>query len=155
MEERYQKDILDPLRSVIDAYVPLSQTTEYKGKTWKEVLTELEGAGNMLPVLKCTGESSTSCEKLVGKEAFLDRKVLRRVTNAGGFESDQPVSQGKNRQLSPWAHNFFVDVNKKPDLSRETALFWHLPKVSLSIVYSTFHFSCIINHISSSSVVSL
>ena len=131
MEVRYQKDILDPLRAVIDGYVPLSETVGFKDKTWKEALIEMEGTGNMLPILKCTGESSTSCEKLVGKEEFLDRTMLRRFTNAGGFQTNKTPLQHTNKKLSPWAHEFFVDINKKPDLSRETALFWHIPKVSL------------------------
>lgn len=141
MEERYQNDILDPLRAVIEAYIPLSQTKEYKDKSWKEVLTELEGPSNMLPILKCTGESSASCETIVGKEAFLDRKALRRVTNAGGFATKETTaSQGNNnRQLAPWAHQFFADVNKKPDASRETALFWHIPKSGGTTVKNLYH----------------
>ena len=130
MEERYQRDILDPLRAVINAYDPISSIEEYQDKTWKEVLIQKEGNGNILPILKCTGESSASCEKIVGKEAFLDRKVLRKFTNSGGFEVNESPPQEINRKLQPWAHNFFVDINKKPDTSRETALFWHIPKVT-------------------------
>ena len=130
MEERYQRDILDPLRAVINAYDPISSIEEYQDKTWKEVLIQKEGNGNILPILKCTGESSVSCEKIVGKEAFLDRKVLRKFTNSGGFEVNESPPQEINRKLQPWAHNFFVDINKKPDTSRETALFWHIPKVT-------------------------
>lgn len=130
MEVRYRRDILDPLRAVIDAYTPLSEGTTHKDITWKEALVDLEGTGNILPILKCTGESITSCEKLVGKEEFLDRTMLRRFTNAGGFQTNKTPPQDTNRHLSPWAHENFVDINKKPDTSRETALFWHIPKVS-------------------------
>lgn len=145
MEERYQKDILGPLRAVIDAYIPLSQMSEYKDKSWKEALTELEGEGNVLPILKCTGESSKSCETIVGKEAFLDRNVLRRVTNAGEFEAKKTDSpQVNNRQLAPWAHQFFADVNKKPDTSRETAMFWHIPKVSIVLLLLEVHSTMLI-----------
>eukprot|EP00804_Cyclotella_cryptica_P001562 CCRYP_003776-RA/>CCRYP_003776-RA protein AED:0.11 eAED:0.11 QI:1855/1/0.85/1/0.83/0.85/7/0/596 len=134
MEERFRKDILEPLRAVINAYIPVGQTTEFKGKTWKEVITQSEGEGNMLPILKCTGDSSASCEKIVGKEAFLDRKMIRRFTNVEGAT---PL-QG-NRQLMPWAHEFFVDINKKPDTTRETALFWHIPKSGGTTVKNLYH----------------
>lgn len=30
--------------------------------------------------------------------------------------------------LMPWAHHHLVDVTEAPDPSRETALFWHIPK---------------------------
>jgi hypothetical protein len=135
MEERFQKDILEPLRAVINAYVPVGQIDEYKGKTWREVIEDLEGAGNMLPIMKCTGLSGASCEKIVGKEAFMDRKMLRRFTNGGGFEKEDPQGQ---RQLLSWAHENFADINKRPDAARETALFWHIPKVSLIAIGNTF-----------------
>jgi hypothetical protein len=81
MEEMLKKDIVDPMRAVFDAYVPVRKT-EHQGKTWRKVIMETVGEGNMLPILKCTGKSANSCERMVGKGGFFDQAQIRRLENA-------------------------------------------------------------------------
>eukprot|EP00956_Cyclotella_meneghiniana_P022599 scaffold42882_cov89-Cyclotella_meneghiniana.AAC.5 len=59
MKALLKKDIEEPMRAVLDAYVPVSKT-EYKGKSWRKVIMEIEGEGMMLPILKCTGFTAFS-----------------------------------------------------------------------------------------------
>ena len=80
MEALFKKDIEEPLRAVMDAYIPVSQT-KHAGKTWRKVIMEMEGQGMMLPILKCTGKSGHSCERMVGKGGFYDPAQIRRLEN--------------------------------------------------------------------------
>ncbi|KAL7481491.1 hypothetical protein ACHAW6_007175 [Cyclotella cf. meneghiniana] len=82
MEETFHKDFVEPMRAVLDAYVPVSKT-EYRGNTWRKVIMEIQGQGNMLPILKCTGKSVNSCERMVGKGGFYDPAQIRRLENDG------------------------------------------------------------------------
>ena len=80
MKELFVKDIEEPLRAVMDAYIPVSRT-EHAGKTWRKVIMEMKGEGMMLPILKCTGKSDHSCERMVGKGGFYDPAQIRRMEN--------------------------------------------------------------------------
>ena len=81
MEETFHNDFVEPMRAVLDAYVPVSKT-EYRGNTWRKVIMEIQGQGSMLPILKCTGKSVNSCERMVGKGGFYDPAQIRRLENA-------------------------------------------------------------------------
>lgn len=80
MKALLTKDIEEPMRAVLDAYVPVSKT-EYKGKSWRKIIMEIEGEGMMLPILKCTGKSGHSCERMVSKGGFFDPAQIRRMEN--------------------------------------------------------------------------
>jgi len=60
-EQLFQEKFADPLRSIIDAYQPVSLT--YDGVSWKEVLESISG-NSVYPFARCSGKS-TRCQPSV------------------------------------------------------------------------------------------
>jgi len=61
--QMYQKNIVEPLRRVIEAYQPVSIVyRQTHWRTWREVLQEIEGDDVWFSLIKCSGISVRSCE---------------------------------------------------------------------------------------------
>mmetsp|Transcript_18019 Transcript_18019/g.32746 ORF Transcript_18019/g.32746 Transcript_18019/m.32746 type:complete len:583 (+) Transcript_18019:50-1798(+) len=57
----FQEVFVEPVQRIIEAY----SVSDHPGRPWREVIKEMEGQyGILTPVLRCTGASITSCEKI-------------------------------------------------------------------------------------------
>ena len=70
MEEVYNRDIVEPLRRVIEAYQPLSvMHGRVPWRNWREAIRQIEGADDVLmPVFECESHQPQTCQPLQGQD---------------------------------------------------------------------------------------
>ena len=91
-----QEDLVEPLRRVIDAYLPVLTTEPgMKGPTnWIEFLEQSPAGNKMVPVLECRGAlaSGGQCEMRGGKRIEEWQKRGRYPGSLGGFSCPSCVA---------------------------------------------------------------
>lgn len=70
MEDVYNRDIVEPLRRVIEAYQPLSvMHGRVPWRNWREAIRQIEGADDvLLPVFECESHKPQTCQPLQGQD---------------------------------------------------------------------------------------
>ena len=103
-------------------------TTNYLGGEGRRSLLELET--EEIRLLK----EERQAEGLLPEEKEMEEEVSGMSTD-GGKTGIYSLKGG----IFSWAKTNLAPLSESPDTTRETALFWHIPKVSFSL-----HFSCCI-----------
>lgn len=80
-EQMYQRDIVAPLRQVIEAYQPISiNQSQTSWRTWREAIGNIEGDDVLFAVIKCSGSSPHSCGGsgfVAGGSKVMEKKFTR------------------------------------------------------------------------------
>jgi len=83
-EQMYQRDIVAPLRQVIEAYQPISiDQSQTSWRTWREAMGNIEGDDVLLSVIQCSGSSPHSCGGsgvVAGGSKVLEKKYTRKAS---------------------------------------------------------------------------
>ena len=73
MEEMFQREMVAPLRSVLEAYQPLEE-----GELWQAALDRIEGEDVVFPVISCSGKRITGCKQLRGLKSLMSGVMKKR-----------------------------------------------------------------------------